>query len=184
MAYVPKIKRSITSPSMKTLSRRWDGWSKDVEDEITAERKHAAEAAEYRLIMCKVRWPHGPRDNNFVQGHHCEGKPRQLDLVELGLYVCSECGKEWDPVEPYFESYSKLTFPQMATAMELMREHHGNPTAKQLANALKCTPNTAYRLLLRVKLKIAEMGYNEWQEEDDYSDVTNEDLMTSDNPER
>jgi len=184
MAYVPKIQRSITSPSMKTLKRRWESWSKDVEDEITAEQKHTAEAAECRTIMCKVRWPHGPK-GKFAQDHYCKGEvPSKPTLTEPGLYVCSGCGQSWDPAVPYFESYSKLTFPQMAAAMTLMREHHGNPTAKQLADALKCTPNTAYRILLRFKLKIAEMGWNEWQEEEDYSDATNEDFRTNDNPER
>ena len=125
MAYVSKINRSITSPSMHVLNRRQLNWGKDVQDEITAEQKDAAEAAEYRLIMCKVRWPHGPKDN--LAQHYCEGQPREPELTELGLYVCGECGKSWDPLVPYFESYSKLTFEQMATTMQLMREHHGRP---------------------------------------------------------
>ena len=166
MPYVLKKDRSLTTTSRQKLNKREraiisndPAMKQEIWDEMNREQQDAHDAAYWRKIMCRARWPDGVRENRGGL-HYCEGEPRHPAMTDQGLYRCDDCGKQWDPVVPYFEKRSKLTFRQQALAMLIMAK--GGFTTKQMADALGVSVPTAYRIWFKLALGPIAPGWDKW----------------------
>lgn len=174
MARVLRHERSLTPASMQKLNQRErklrssdPAIKQEVWDEMNREQQDAHDAAYWRKKMCLIRWPHGVRENRGGL-HHCGGEPRHPQMTDQGIYVCDDCGKSWDPVDPYFSSRSKLTWRQMTVAMALVAR--GGFTAKEFADKIGVSAATANLIKYKFYLGPLAPGWERWvRERDDYN---------------
>lgn len=166
MARVLRHEKSLTPASRQKLNQRERAIKsadpairQEVWDEMNREEQDAHDAAYWRKIMCQLRWPDGLRENRGGL-HYCEGEPRHPVMTDQGIYVCGDCGKSWDPVDPYFSTKSKLTFRQQALAMAMMVR--GGYTSKKFAEKLGVTPATANLIKYKFRLGPIAPGWDRW----------------------
>lgn len=166
MARVLRHEKSLTPASRQKLNQRErilkssdPAMKREMWDEMNREEQEAYEAAYWRKKMCLLRWPDGVRENRGGL-HYCEGEPRHPVMTDQGIYVCADCGKSWDPVDPYFNNRSKLTWRQMTLAMAMMAR--GGYSTPQFAEKLGVTYNTANIIQYKLRLGPIAPGWDQW----------------------